>query len=74
MGKTLSPLKAIRQYCLGCSENFKEVRLCPITKCELHPYRFGKSPNRQGTRKGNAEHLKAWREKKDKKEGKVDAK
>jgi hypothetical protein len=38
-------LKAIRRKCLDCScYQPKEVELCPCTRCELHPYRFGKDP------------------------------
>ena len=43
--KKLTPMKAIRAKCLDCSgESAKEVRLCPIKKCPLYPYRFGKRP------------------------------
>ena len=45
----LRPLKAIRLKCLDCScWQHKEVRLCPAKECTLHPYRFGKNPNRSG--------------------------
>ena len=40
-----SPLKAIRKNCLecvGCS--IVEVKLCPVEKCPLWPFRFGKNP------------------------------
>lgn len=50
--KSLTPIKAIRHYCLGCSCNSpKEVKLCVITDCELYEYRLGKNPNRKGIRK-----------------------
>ena len=39
-----SPLKAIRAYCLGCAGTSNEVKLCPVEKCELHEWRFGKNP------------------------------
>jgi len=40
-----SPLKAIRAKCLECSNyQHKEVTLCPVTDCDLFPYRFGKNP------------------------------
>ena len=43
-----SPLKAIRAKCLDCScWQVKEVRLCPVTKCALYPFRFGKNPYRK---------------------------
>ena len=45
MADKLTPLKAIRAYCLGCMcDQPNEVKLCPVTKCELYPYRFGKNP------------------------------
>ena len=44
--RTLTPIKAIRAYCLECScGSANEVRLCPITDCELYPYREGHNPN-----------------------------
>ena len=38
-------LQAIRHKCLDCS-NFQpgEVRECPVTRCGLWPYRFGRDP------------------------------
>lgn len=40
-----SPLKAIRAKCLECSNgSAADVRNCPIEKCELYPFRFGKNP------------------------------
>ena len=45
MGKTLTPIKAIRAKCLECSGGqTKEVRECPILDCGLYPYRMGKRP------------------------------
>lgn len=45
-----TPIKAIRAKCLDCScGNVKEVTLCPITRCPLYPFRFGKNPNIQLT-------------------------
>ena len=50
----LSPVKAIKQHCLECSGGSKkEVRLCVITDCPLHPYRLGKNPNRAGIKKAS---------------------
>ena len=47
--KHITPVKAIRKYCLGCSNgSSNEVKLCPITKCELYEYRLGHNPARQG--------------------------
>lgn len=38
-------LKAVRLKCLDCScFQPREVELCPVTKCTLYPYRFGKDP------------------------------
>ena len=43
--KRLTPIRAIRAKCLECSgDSAKEVRLCPIKKCPLYLYRFGKRP------------------------------
>ena len=39
------PLKAIRKNCLECSSSPKEVRLCPVIKCPLYPYRMGTRPS-----------------------------
>lgn len=40
-----SPLQAIRAHCLHCSAGQPgEVRLCPVTRCNLHPFRFGRKP------------------------------
>lgn len=45
--KEKNPVKAIRAYCLGCMRgSSKEVRLCPVTECELYAFRFGKNPYR----------------------------
>jgi hypothetical protein len=49
LAKRLTPLKAIRAKCLDCcAGSFHEVRICHITDCPLHPYRFGKNPKRAG--------------------------
>lgn len=48
--KILPPLKAIRAYCVECSGTSKpEVANCPIIRCELFDYRFGKNPHRKKT-------------------------
>lgn len=40
--KRLTPLKAIRKYCLWCClENNIGVRQCPAISCPVDPYRFG---------------------------------
>ena len=44
---TKSPIKIIREHCVECSGGSPaEVKLCPVTKCRLWPYRFGRNPNR----------------------------
>lgn len=67
-----TPIKAIRAYCLGCSNgSANEVKLCPMTHCELYKFRMGKNPNikpRKMTdeqRKAAAERLKKAREAKE---------
>jgi hypothetical protein len=56
--KKLTPLKAIRQKCLDCScWQTKEVKLCPIIRCTLYPYRFGKRPR---MRRGNGPEMAAF--------------
>lgn len=43
--KRISPLKAIRLKCLECScGSSYEVKLCPVTKCALYPFRDGHNP------------------------------
>lgn len=45
MEQITSPIRAIRAYCLNCvCGNSAEVRSCELTKCPLHPFRFGKNP------------------------------
>ena len=49
MSEHLTPVKAIRKYCLQCSgDSPKEVRLCVIPECPLYPFRLGRNPNRKG--------------------------
>ena len=51
--RRLTPLRAIRKKCLWCClDSAKEVRLCAITECTLHPYRLGKRPKRPKRPKG----------------------
>jgi len=64
------PLRAIREKCLDCScGSWKEVELCPVTRCALHPFRLGKNPYRkartfsQEQREAMAARLKHAREK-----------
>lgn len=45
--KTVSPQKAIRQFCLDCcGGSSSEVKSCTAAKCALYPFRFGKNPFR----------------------------
>jgi hypothetical protein len=38
----ISPLQAIRKYCIECSGGCKvEVENCPIKSCPLYVFRFG---------------------------------
>ena len=39
-------LKSIRANCLDCSGGQPlEVRLCPVQRCNMWPFRFGQDPN-----------------------------
>lgn len=52
----LTPIKAIRLFCLECvGWSAYEVKDCTSKLCLLHPYRFGKIPGHKG--KGNAQAL-----------------
>ena len=43
--KKLTPMKAIRAYCLECSgDSFRNVKLCVMSDCPLYPYRMGRRP------------------------------
>jgi hypothetical protein len=49
-------LQAIRRKCLDCScDQPSEVRECPVTACDLWPFRFGHDPAPSRTR-GFAKH------------------
>jgi len=54
--KRLTPLRAIRACCLGCSENAPMVRDCEAHDCPLYPYRMGRMPQH-----GTSRPLKAMR-------------
>jgi hypothetical protein len=44
-------LKAIKRRCLDCSGGSKaDVRDCQHVACDLHPFRFGRNPNRTMSR------------------------
>lgn len=44
-----NPVKAIREYCVECCccGSSNEVKLCPIDRCPLYAFRFGKNPHRK---------------------------
>lgn len=45
----LTPLRAIRAYCLDCMcGNAAEVRRCHLVKCPLNRFRMGHNPRRAG--------------------------
>jgi hypothetical protein len=45
----LTPMKAIREACLQCSNwQYIEVTKCPAEDCALWLYRFGKKPDQKG--------------------------
>lgn len=61
---TLTPVKAIRAYCLeDCAGTVSSVRECARRTCRLYPYRLGKQPGRAGIggkkRKPNSSSLLA---------------
>ena len=43
--KVKNPKSAIRAKCVECSGgSLKEVQVCPVTTCALHPFRMGENP------------------------------
>ena len=58
MKEITNPVKAIRAKCLDCSFSKKEVELCTVTKCALHPFRFGKNPYRKKIKRNLTEEQK----------------
>lgn len=47
MADLKNPVKAIRAKCLDCCcDQAEEVKLCPVEKCPIWPFRFGKNPYR----------------------------
>jgi len=46
--RPLTPLRAIRKYCLSCAEGPADVRLCAFKDCALYIYRKGNNPARKG--------------------------
>ena len=44
-----TPLRSIRYFCIDCCCGQKRlVANCPDGACALHPFRFGRNPNRRG--------------------------
>lgn len=48
MSIELTPLKAIRSYCLSCAGSARAVKTCDLRDCVLFSYRFGHNPARRG--------------------------
>jgi hypothetical protein len=46
--KRLTPVKAIRKFCIQCAGNQKAPRHCTDKTCPLFDFRLGKSPGRAG--------------------------
>ena len=45
---TMTPIKAIRLKCIDCCcGSATKVKLCPVSNCPLHDFRFGKNPYRK---------------------------
>ena len=45
--KHITPLRAIRKYCLWCcNEQFPEIKYCSATDCMFHSRRFGRGGGR----------------------------
>jgi len=44
--KNLTPIKAIRAFCLQCTSSDRAwIKECPSLECPLYPYRMGTNPN-----------------------------
>jgi len=69
----LTPVRAIRAKCLDCcSGQAKEIKLCPVHACALHPYRMGRRPRQEDwenppPRYEAPKHLPVW----DHKQGRI---
>ena len=49
LAERLTPIRAIRAYCLECCcGKPQEVRMCVCDDCPLYPYRMGHNPARKG--------------------------
>ena len=61
MEDIVSPLKAIRAFCIDCcGGSASDVRDCTATSCPLKAFRFGKNPYRK-KRELSDEQKKAMR-------------
>ena len=67
----MTPLKAIRAHCIECMcGQVKEVKLCVMERCPLHPFRMASNPFRakremtEEQKTKMAENLKRAREQK----------
>lgn len=47
-GKTLTPVRAIRQKCSECAGSFRAAARCEKEGCPLYLYRTGRNPARAG--------------------------
>lgn len=53
--KVKNPRTAIRARCIQCCNGqLKEVQLCPVKDCALHPFRMGENPFNLRTKAKNA--------------------
>ena len=51
--KKLTPLKAIREKCMECSNwQYSEITSCPCTDCALYVFRSGRSGQKRPSSKG----------------------
>jgi len=46
--KNLTPVKAIRKFCIQCAGSQKAPRKCTNEICPLFDFRLGKNPGRAG--------------------------
>jgi hypothetical protein len=54
----MTPIKAIKKFCLACAGSRAGVKRCQGAECSLFPYRLGKNPARQGI--GGLKTLPSW--------------
>lgn len=58
--KTYTPVQAMRQNCLQCSEYRKDVANCPATDCPLYEYRMGRGPKEGTPRRTPLKAIRAY--------------